>query len=368
MLAYKMAKSGKFTKDSILLIDKDLKNKNDRTWCFWEEETGDWNFLVSNKWKHCTVDGEWYAGDLDLTPFTYKMIKGLDFYSYIRESLNQYQNVTFVREEIKNLKDVGDVVEVETTKNAYQGRKVFSSLVDKQLLEGQVKYPVLQQHFVGWFVKTKEAVFTPAKATFMDFDLPQQGNTRFMYVLPSSSTEALVEYTLFSEQLLPTEDYENAIQEYLKNLGVSSFEILEKEKGAIPMTAVNFYQNNSKNVLHIGTSGGWTKASTGFTFSNINKKTNKLVESLNKSTDLSLKQPRTRFWYYDLLMLDVLHKHNYFGTKLFGLMFKRNTPYVIFKFLNEESSLLEELKIISSLPPLKFVSALFSRIRKKIFF
>ena len=71
----------------------------------------------------------------------------------------------------------------------------------------QDKYPVLQQHFVGWFIKTKQAAFDPEKVLFMDFDIPQRNETRFLYVLPLDQYNALVEYTLFSEKLLKQEEY-----------------------------------------------------------------------------------------------------------------------------------------------------------------
>ena len=35
----------------VLLIDKDLKNKNDRTWCFWTKEKNNWfDEIVFKRW------------------------------------------------------------------------------------------------------------------------------------------------------------------------------------------------------------------------------------------------------------------------------------------------------------------------------
>ena len=65
----------------------------------------------------------------------------------------------------------------------------------------------------------------------MDFSVEQKGNTRFMYVLPTSPTEALLEYTLFSKELLSKEEYEAEIEKYLQQLGISHYTILEKEIG-----------------------------------------------------------------------------------------------------------------------------------------
>jgi hypothetical protein len=41
-----------------------------------------------------------------------------------------------------------------------------------------------------------------------------KGNTCFMYVLPTSTTEALLEYTVFARPL-PKEEYEQEIEKYI---------------------------------------------------------------------------------------------------------------------------------------------------------
>jgi len=50
---------------------------------------------------------------------------------------------------------------------------------------------------------------------------------------------------------------------------------------------LSFLEKNTKNVLNIGTSGGWTKASTGYTFKNSDKKSTALVTFLEKETNLN---------------------------------------------------------------------------------
>ncbi len=37
--------------EKILILDKDLKNINDRTWCFWTKEKNNWyKPIIFNKW------------------------------------------------------------------------------------------------------------------------------------------------------------------------------------------------------------------------------------------------------------------------------------------------------------------------------
>lgn len=196
----------------------------------------------------------------------------------------------------------------------------------------------------------------------MDFTVPQQGNTRFMYVLPFSGKEALIEYTLFSEKPLAPKAYENAIGRYIAEMGIAHYTITEKEQGSIPMTCYDFSRHNSKNILHIGTAGGWTKPSTGYTFLNAVRKTGELTSFLKKDLPLTRFGTKTRFRYYDLLFLDVLYRQNELGASIFSALFKRNTPERILRFLDEQTTFAEDLKILFSLPASPFIKSAFRRI------
>ena len=104
---------------------------------------------------------------------------------------------------------------VRAKEASFEANQVFDSRFDYQKMKQESAFPVLQQHFLGWFIKTETPVFDAETATFMDFSIAQKGNTRFMYVLPFSETEALVEYTLFSENVLEKSEYEAAIEDYI---------------------------------------------------------------------------------------------------------------------------------------------------------
>jgi lycopene beta-cyclase len=372
MTVYKMVLSGRFSDKSILLLDQDSKKTNDRTWCFWAEEETLWNSIVSKKWDLALFANEDFKRDFALKPYQYNQIRGLDFYHFVFQEISKHSNITFLNEKVTDINELETHVFVGTEANRYTCDSLFNSIYTKAFALSQTKYPVLQQHFIGWFVKTDVEVFNPEQATFMDFSVEQRGNTRFMYVLPTSKTEALIEYTLFSEKLLPKEEYENEIQIYLEKLGIQQYEILEKEQGSIPMTSYPFWKKNTKRVLNIGTAGGWTKASTGYTFRNSDKKSSDLVQFLDPSPEVSgsiritTESPKmssfhkkNRFWFYDLLLLDILHRHNELGSAIFSSMFRKGSPALIFKFLDEETSLLEDLQVILKCPKMPFIKALF---------
>lgn len=365
MTVYKMVLSGNFIDKSILLLDHDVKKTNDRTWCFWEKEKSIWNSIISKKWEWALFANENFKRNLNLKPYSYNKINGLDFYNFVFETISNQSNITFLNEKVTDINELETHVFVGTEENRYNCDYLFNSIYTKAFAERQNKYPILQQHFVGWFVKTEKEVFNPDQATFMDFSVEQRGNTRFMYVLPTSKTEALVEYTLFSENLLSKEEYENEIQIYLRNLGTDRYEIIEKEEGSIPMTCYPFWKKNTKRVLNIGTAGGWTKASTGYTFKNSDRKSSALVEFLqNENPKMSLFHKKSRFWFYDLLLLDILYRHNELGSTIFSSLFKKRNPALIFKFLDEETTLTEDLKVILKCPKIPFIKALFRTLTK----
>ncbi len=363
MLANTMGKDPFFEGKTILLLDKDVKQTNDRTWSFWEKEPSDFDSIVHKKWNRILVASEGFEKHLSIAPYTYKTIRGIDFYSLMRSEIDLHTNISFIQETVNRIDQNVQGVTVHTADNTYKGKQGFTSIFDYKQALSQQRYPVLQQHFLGWFVQTAQPIFDATTATFMDFSIPQKGNTRFMYVLPFSTTEALVEYTLFSHTPLEKKEYEVALETYMKtHFNCTDYTIMEQEHGSIPMTCFDFAKDRTAQLLPIGVAGGWAKPSSGYAFKNIQKNVALLVTHLKAGKALTKFDPKTRFWYYDLLLLDVLDKHNYFGSAFFTALFKKRKPQLLFKFLNEETSFLEDLGVFSAPKAKFFLRALLKRI------
>ncbi|WP_190810623.1 lycopene cyclase family protein [Flagellimonas sp. S3867] len=363
LLADAITQDDYFASSSILIIDRDNKTTNDRTWCFWEKNEGKFDHLLHKSWPSIHFAGTGFEHSASISPYQYKMLKGIDFYNHYLNKIKKHPNITWVKDRVTLIEEGENKVLVTAQNGFFTGAKVFNSWLNHQNVTAQKKYPLLQQHFVGWFVKTEKAVFNSKEATFMDFSIPQKGNTRFMYVLPFSETKALLEYTLFSEETLEKSEYEEGIRDYIEqNLENTAFEITDVEQGNIPMTCYGFHKHNSDSIINIGIAGGWAKPSTGFTFYNTSKKVSALVEHLKMNRPLSKFYKRDKFWYYDLLLLDILYRDNHLGGSIFESMFQKRKPQLILKFLDEETSFWEDLKIISACPKLPFLKALWHRI------
>ncbi|MFT7351067.1 MAG: lycopene beta-cyclase [Flavobacterium sp.] len=353
--------SDNFKDKSILLLDQNLKKTNDRTWCFWDDDKL-FETIISKKWDVALFADENFSRNLDLNPYQYKMIQGLDFYNLVFDLISKQDTIHFANQKVIDFEELGNHCVVTTDTESYTCDKIFNSIYDDDLAKNQTKYPLLHQHFIGWFIKSKEEIFDRNTATFMDFSVEQKGNTRFMYVLPTSSTEALLEYTLFSKDLLSKKEYEDEIIKYIQNLGITEYEIVEKEQGNIPMTCYKFWENNSKNRINIGSAGGWTKASTGFTFKNTSKKAKQLVQFLETNSDFKKFHKIDKYWFYDLLFIDVLYQNNAIGSRVFSSLFEKGNPVPIFKFLDDESTLLQDLQIILKCPKIEFIKSLVKRV------
>ncbi|MDB4497620.1 lycopene cyclase family protein [Flavobacteriaceae bacterium] len=362
MLAYRMAKDSFFDNASILIIDKEKKTSNDRTWCFWENGEGEWDELLHKSWDKILFESNIYKNTIPLQSYAYKMLRSGVFYDKLWNFIETKNNISFIKANVTSILDTAEGVFVETSIGQYRAVKLLNSIDFDQKYTHQEEYPVLLQHFTGWFVETKKNYFDDSVATFMDFTVDQKRNTRFMYVLPISPNKALFEYTLFSKEVLTKDEYEGELLKYLATKSITEYTITEIEQGVIPMTSYKFWEQNSKNILHIGTVGGWTKASTGYTFKNTSKKTIQLIAFLKAENDFTHFRKKTRFWWYDLLLIDVLSFHNHLGSKLFSTLFKRNSLKNVFRFLDEETSFIEDLRIMLSMPPLRFIIALFKRV------
>lgn len=352
-----------FSDSSILLLDKSDKKSNDRTWCFWEQGEGPFDAILYQSWPKIHFAGRKLNIQPEVAPYRYKMLQGVDFYQHYLKRMAAYPNITFKQAEILEVLEQEGKMLVRAKDASFEANQVFDSRFDYQKMKQESAFPVLQQHFLGWFIKTETPVFDPETATFMDFSIAQKGNTRFMYVLPFSETEALVEYTLFSENVLEKSEYEAAIEDYItQKLQVTKYTITEVEKGNIPMSCYPFSAGNTARHLKIGIAGGWAKASTGYTFYSSVKKVKELVAFLKTGKPLNAFAKRKRFWFYDLLLLDILSKRNDLGAEIFESLFRKRKPQLIFKFLDEDTNLLEEIRIMAAPKPWPFIKALLGRV------
>ncbi len=342
----------------ILVLDQSPKTKNDRTWCFWEKQNGLFEPIVHHRWQEIKFLSNQFSAQINIAPYTYKMLHGIDFYNYIINYAKQFNNVEFRYETVVAIASDANKAIVQLQNQTITADYIFNSILFEKPVVPKGKYYLLQ-HFKGWVIRSEQPSFDPAVATFMDFTVSQKHGTTFMYMMPTSPTEALVEYTLFTEELLQQSDYETALKSYISTtLNITDYTIEHEEFGIIPMTNISFPKHTGR-LVNIGIAGGQAKGSSGYAFQFIQKRTVQIVASLIKynhpftANTLADK----KFYLYDSVLLNVLHHKKLNGDKIFADIFQKNTPKTIFKFLDNESNLLEDLKIMNSVPTSVFFKA-----------
>ena len=353
----------------ILIIDQNLKKSNDRTWCFWEEGSSDFESLLTTSWNTISIhqaDRNFY---LPTAPFTYKMIQGLDFYKHVIDYAKQFNNVYWQEATISSMETEGLHQKEALPTHAIvhweagmaKGRKVFSSILPiddlYNISQTNQTEPFLWQHFKGHLIEFENPVFDAHVARLMDFNVNQHGATGFMYVLPLNNKKALVEYTLFSDQILEIPMYDLALNDYLaKHYPDCVYTIEHEEIGAIPMTHQSF-SNFEAPIYAIGALGMAIKASTGYAFQFIQQQSKNIVIQLEQGLAIQTNIHNTRHRFYDAVLLHVLFYHKMEGAEIFKRIFAKNEAATVFKFLSNTSTLWEDIQIMRSLPTRIFLPA-----------
>lgn len=365
-LVYRILQEPSLKEKKILIIDKSKKQDNDRTWCFWEKEKDIFENLIFHRWGQVHFYSSYFAKKLDLQPYEYKMIRGIDFYEHVIKETKRYDNVEWHYGEVSDFQDGRNYAQVQVGDHSFRGDYIFNSIRrpdEKKLAEN---HHYLLQHFKGWVIETEKPYFNSDSATLMDFRISQHNDCRFMYVLPTDERRALIEYTIFSSNLLEDKEYTRELEKYISDLkGIGNYKIVHEEFGVIPMTDLPYQSVQSKHIINIGTAGGYTKPSTGYTFKRIQENTAKIVHQLKTGTRPRNEDNYTRFHLYDSTLLNVMENNLYPADKIFTKLFKGNRPSDVFAFLDEDTTFPKEVKIMIQMPSIPFIKGIINSLRLK---
>lgn len=342
----------------ILILDRAPKAGNDRTWCFWSKEESPYAPLLLKTWQHLTICASDFQSTQDIEPYQYGMLRSADFYEYARTTLEAHPRVVFHYGEIQSVVQEGAWGIVRVDGMQFAARYVFNSCIQQGQLNPKTGHEPFWQHFKGWWIKTEVESFDPQKATLMDFRVRQAGGLSFMYVLPVSPTEALVEFTVFSASMLQDQQYDEALYQYLnQELSGVHYEIQETEKGVIPMFPIQETSAVGTSIIPIGGLGGAIKPTTGYAFMRIQSETKHLIAQLCQGKTPVKRLSAQRFPWYDALLLHLLRQHKATGVRIFTQLFKNNPYPLILRFLDEETLIRHEAQIFSRLPIMLFLRA-----------
>ena len=336
-LAYELEIHNKLSNKTLAIVEPRQSYKRDKTWSFWKVYDHNFQDCVIKSWNNFSVNISEASHELRNEKYPYQSINSEKFYNKVNLKLSSNKNIEF----FKNIKELNTA----------------NSIVFNSVYEGSADKSQLWQHFQGIEIETNKTIFDDQILNLMDFNCEQKDAVHFFYTLPFSKNRALIETTWLSN--LENDSYMNydlQLKNYIKNnLGIKDYKINFTEKGAIPL----FYlATKNKDKINIGTAGGMTRLSTGYTFLNIQEHSKYIRENLDNIKDKKPYHIGKKYDFLDNIFLNVLKKNPQKIPDIFFKMFKGSANTVI-KFLSNKSNLIEDFSIILKMPKLIFIKALF---------
>ena len=218
----------------------------------------------------------------------------------------------------------------------------------------RASHGAMLQHFLGQEIEVDKPVFDASTAILMDFRVDQGQGMHFVYLLPYSPTQALVESTLFSPQVLERDFYTNAIENYLlDHYGASIKEVIHEEKGVIPMGALS---PHDPKIPGLGANAGAIRPASGYTFVFIHQQIQRAIEATRKGKPLKFKRPHKAIdVWMDAVLLTVLRNWPSQGPKLFARMAASLSGDEFIRFMSGQANWRLRLKVIMAMPKLPFI-------------
>ena len=337
-LAYELEIHKKLKNKTLAIIEPRLEYKRDKTWSFWKVFEHNFDDCVKKNWKNFSINSPSDTKHLQCSNYPYQSINSGLFYKKVINKLKENKNINF----FKDIRDIN-----QNNSFIFNGVPSFKNYGNS-----------LWQHFCGVEIKTKDKIFDDEIINLMDFNCEQRDNVHFFYTLPFEKDRALIETTWLSKMNDSSlKDYDNQIKNYIEqNLKIKNYEIIYKEEGAIPL----FYPPNvnEKNKMNIGTAGGMTRLSTGYTFLNIQEHSKYIrinIENIQSAKKFDIGK---KYQFLDKVFLRVLETHPEKMPNIFSNMFSASSDTII-KFLSNRSNFLEDISIILKMPKFTFIKALF---------
>ncbi|MFC7529784.1 lycopene cyclase family protein [Actinoplanes sp. GCM10030250] len=321
-----------------------------RTWAFWTGPADDLDPVLDAAWPAVDLYGPSGLRRLDLGPMRYAMVRSDPVFDLAAEAAQRLRAEVVVAQ-AASLTDDGTSVTVRDPTGALIVRSKWA-LDSRPARPARPGRTFWLQHFRGWWVRADSDVFDPASAILMDFRTPQpERGVSFGYVLPTGPRTALIEYTEFSPERLDDDGYDGALRAYEKLLGLKNVTVTQVEDGAIPMTDAPFDRRPSARVVRLGTAGGATRPSTGYTFSAMRRQADQIAASLagGGAPVPAAAYPRRHLWM-DAVALRAWDRGLVGAPAFFERLFTRNPPGRVLRFLDGLTTPGEEAALMASTP------------------
>ncbi len=344
----------------VLVIEPRAEHVRDRTWSYWalpQALPERWACVATEQWPRWRVSlGGLSVMSKGIVP--YASVRADAFYKAALNIIAQASHIELRREtSLAQVKSTASGVELVT----HIGEKLSSQLLFDS------RPPQLQapsdwvQHFTGWEVQASAPCFDLECVDLMAFE-PRPNGLHFIYCLPYSSTQALVESTWISRATVHADSQVEMRHALAQRWGCTDYAITFREQGALPLLPSQ--SNAQPRVVRIGRAGGMLRAATGYAFCMSLQQTAGLAASLAKHLSRGhaladwqapvFKTNPADAWM-DAVLFRVLESNWLAAPHYFLSLFERVPERQLIRFLQGSATWQDRVAVMRALPAWPFV-------------
>lgn len=356
-LAMRLAKLGEDC-PRVAIIERRDNYVHDRTWSYWASDSAQLKQLARSEWKKVIVGNAHQRLTVDCSSMPYQAIQSGNFYQSSLADVSKNSRIHLLLGE-----SVGTIIkknkywEVITKKGEIRAPQVIDTRPPRH--DGRDR-PILWQSFSGVEVECEQEVFDDHVATLMDFVNGAPGGISFLYLLPYGRKSALIEATVFGKQAMTQGELAEMLDGLVKkSVGSVAFKIKYREHFMIPMGLAEYREGNDPSYVTVGLKSGGARASTGYVFQRIQRWADRAVSQIKEGKTVSGHSRDS--WVIrkmDRIFLNVLARHPERGAEIFVKLFSMRDTGSVIRFMNDEPTFMDIVRIMCALPPGIFIKEL----------
>ncbi len=349
----------KITKYSFIIIEKQKKYVDDKSWCFWSENIKKNKNIIEASWSSFSFNLDNTTNFLSSINFKYYYVRSIKFYETIKKKISNYAYITLrLNETIISIKNKKNYYEVITNKNIYLAKNVLDTRPNINIYE---KKPFLHQCFVGYEIKSEEKINLKKSNAYLMHNMhTSKDKFYFEYILPFKKNTYLIELTTFTKKDLPLKIIEKKLKIVLSKYFNKPYQIIRKEYGKIPMGFINNKMiKNKKNYFVSGSLAGSIRPSSGYAFVDIQKWSEKAAYSLKTKGNIETLEKREVIKkFLDKIFLKAISSDISKTPQIFYYFSKNISSITFIKFMLGEANLLDYFRVIYAMPKRIFLKCL----------
>jgi lycopene beta-cyclase len=345
----------------VLVVDDPAASPPATSWGFWSPGRDLLDAAAERSFGQVQMHAGGVSRVLPLGRYCYRVMRRPDLDRAVKALLDDRRDFTVCAGRVQRVRDGRRHAETTVDGVTIRSRWVFDSVTPPPV-EAVVDARLA---VTGWDVSCERPAFDPFTPVLFDFRTPQANSARFVYVLPRDPHRALVELAEFVPAHLaapPAQQRCAVLDAYLREVVRSGgYEILSTESAVLPLR-VRPPRRDGAHVLTIGAAGGLIKASTGYAYERIQRDSAAIARSLARhGHPFDRPAPRHRHRLLDAVLLEVLDQEPARLEHTFARLFAHNPAELVLRFLDEDTTVPEELRLIGSLQPAPYLRALLRR-------